>query len=151
MSRSFPQRLLRGNLASFIFRGSRSCFWNASWANCVAAQASKSLAYVAEGEKRVDACREPAAQEALRALPPCENAKRWIGSSPTSETHHDYPSLSAQLHSRIAGARELRRTGCWRAPASVCLNALAVTQIADRIGAGADRSGCHRRRPQAER
>lgn len=58
----------------------------------------ESLAYAAADENEV-ALGAKAAQEALQAAA-CEAQQLdWIIS--TSETHHDYPSLSAQLHSRL--------------------------------------------------
>ncbi|PYU60684.1 MAG: hypothetical protein DMG56_15190, partial [Acidobacteria bacterium] len=58
----------------------------------------ESLAYVAEGENELTLA-ATAAQEALRAASCETQALDWIVA--TSETHHDYPSLSAQLHSRL--------------------------------------------------
>jgi 3-oxoacyl-[acyl-carrier-protein] synthase-3 len=58
----------------------------------------ESLAYAAEGENEL-ALGAKAAHEALRAASCGLQQLDWIIA--TSETHHDYPSLSAQLHSRL--------------------------------------------------
>src|SRR3989441_1572502 len=58
----------------------------------------ESLAYAAEGENEL-ALGARAAQEALRVAYCAPQQLDWIIA--TSETHHDYPSLSAQLHSRL--------------------------------------------------
>src|SRR5713226_8743424 len=58
----------------------------------------ESLAYAAEGENEL-ALGARAAQEALRAASCGPQQLDWIIA--TSETHHDYPSLAAQLHSRL--------------------------------------------------
>jgi 3-oxoacyl-[acyl-carrier-protein] synthase III len=58
----------------------------------------ESLAYAAENENEV-ALGAKAAQEALHAASCGAQQLDWIIA--TSETHHDYPSLSAQLHSRL--------------------------------------------------
>jgi 3-oxoacyl-[acyl-carrier-protein] synthase-3 len=58
----------------------------------------ESLAYAAEGESEVTLGGR-AAQEALRAAACGAQQLDWIIA--TSETHHDYPSLAAQLHSRL--------------------------------------------------
>src|SRR5438445_11844681 len=58
----------------------------------------ESLAYVAEDENELTLAAK-AAQEALRAAACGAQQLDWIVA--TSETHHDYPSLSAQLHSRL--------------------------------------------------
>src|SRR6267378_2858306 len=58
----------------------------------------ESLAYAAEGENEL-ALGASAAQEALRVASCGPQQLDWIIA--TSETHHDYPSLSAQLHSRL--------------------------------------------------
>src|SRR5438045_2432001 len=63
----------------------------------------ESLAYVAEGENELTLA-ATAAQEALRAASCETQALDWIVA--TSETHHDYPSLSAQLHSRLLRSEE---------------------------------------------
>src|SRR5256885_6109305 len=90
----------------------------------------ESLAYVAEGESELTLA-ATAAQEALRAASCETQALDWIVA--TSETHHDYPSLSAQLHSRL-----LVRENCGALDVGgACLgllNALAVTQSL--IGSG---------------
>src|SRR5467141_2595305 len=58
----------------------------------------ESLAYVAEGENELTLA-AAAGQEALRTASCGAQELDWIIA--TSETHHDYPSLSAQLHSRL--------------------------------------------------
>jgi 3-oxoacyl-[acyl-carrier-protein] synthase III len=89
-----------------------------------------SLAYVAEGENELTLGAR-AAQEALRNASCGAQEIDWIVA--TSETHHDYPSLSAQLHSRL-----LLRENCGALDVGgACLgllNALAVAQSL--IGSG---------------
>src|SRR5260370_1897262 len=84
----------------------------------------ESLAYVGEGEDALTLGAK-AAQEALRAVACGAQQLDWIVA--TSETHHDYPSLSAQLHSRL-----LLRENCSALDVGgACLgllNALAVAQ-----------------------
>jgi 3-oxoacyl-[acyl-carrier-protein] synthase-3 len=58
----------------------------------------ESVAHAAEGENELVLGAE-AAQDALRAASCGAQQLDWIVA--TSETHHDYPSLSAQLHSRL--------------------------------------------------
>src|SRR5580704_3734782 len=58
----------------------------------------ESLAYVAESENELTLA-ATAAQEALRSASCGAHELDWIVA--TSETHHDYPPLSAQLHSRL--------------------------------------------------
>ena len=58
----------------------------------------ESLAYATEGENEV-ALGAKAGQEALQASSCGAQQLDWIIA--TSETHHDYPSLSAQLHSLL--------------------------------------------------
>jgi 3-oxoacyl-[acyl-carrier-protein] synthase-3 len=58
----------------------------------------ESLAYAAEGESELTLGAR-AAQEALRAAACGAQQLDWIIA--TSETHHDYPSLAALLHSRL--------------------------------------------------
>jgi 3-oxoacyl-[acyl-carrier-protein] synthase III len=58
----------------------------------------ESVAHAADGENEV-ALGAEAAQNALRAAASGAQQLDWIVAS--SETHHDYPSLSAQLHSRL--------------------------------------------------
>src|SRR6266478_731446 len=58
----------------------------------------ESLAYAADGENEVT-LGAAAAQEALHAASCGAQQLDWIIA--TSETHHDYPSLAAQLHSRL--------------------------------------------------
>ena len=90
----------------------------------------ESLAYVAQSENELTLA-ATAAQEALRAASCGAQELNWIVA--TSETHHDYPSLSAQLHSRL-----LVRENCGALDVGgACLgllNALAVAQSL--IGAG---------------
>jgi len=90
----------------------------------------ESLAYAAEGENELTLA-ATAAQEALRAASCGAQELNWIVA--TSETHHDYPSLSAQLHSRL-----LVRENCGALDVGgACLgllNALAVAQSL--IGSG---------------
>lgn len=62
----------------------------------------ESLAYAAEGESELTLGAK-AAEEALRAASCGAQELDWIVAS--SETHHNYPSLAAQLHSRLL-ARE---------------------------------------------
>jgi 3-oxoacyl-[acyl-carrier-protein] synthase-3 len=90
----------------------------------------ESLAYAAEGESELTLGAR-AAQEALRAAACGAQQLDWIIA--TSETHHDYPSLSAQLHSRL-----LVREDCGALDVGgACLgllNAFAVAQSL--IGSG---------------
>jgi 3-oxoacyl-[acyl-carrier-protein] synthase-3 len=90
----------------------------------------ESLAYAAEGENELTLGAR-AAQEALRAAACGAQKLDWIIA--TSETHHDYPSLSAQLHSRL-----LLREDCGALDVGgACLgllHALAVAQSL--IGSG---------------
>ena len=90
----------------------------------------ESLAYAAEGESELTLGAR-AAQEALVAASCGAQQLDWIIA--TSETHHDYPSLSAQLHSRL-----LARENCGALDVGgACLgllNALAVAQSL--IGSG---------------
>jgi 3-oxoacyl-[acyl-carrier-protein] synthase-3 len=84
----------------------------------------ESLAYASEGENELTLGAR-AAEVALRTAS-CEvHQLDWIIA--TSETHHDYPSLSAQLHSRM-----LARENCAALDVGgACLgllNALAVAQ-----------------------
>jgi 3-oxoacyl-[acyl-carrier-protein] synthase-3 len=84
----------------------------------------ESLAYAADGENEVTLGTR-AAQEAMNAASCGAPQLDWIIA--TSETHHDYPSLSAQLHSRL-----LLREDCAALDVGgACLgllNALAVAQ-----------------------
>ena len=84
----------------------------------------ESLTYVGEGENELTLA-AAAAQEALRAASCGAQELDWIIA--TSETHHHYPSLSAQLHSRL-----LVRENCGALDVGgACLgllNALAVAQ-----------------------
>src|SRR6266704_3566173 len=94
----------------------------------------ESLAYVAPSENELTLA-ATAAQEALRAAFCGAQELNWIVA--TSETHHDYPSLSAQLHSRL-----LVRENCGALDVGgACLgllNALAVAQSL--IGSGQART-----------
>jgi 3-oxoacyl-[acyl-carrier-protein] synthase III len=84
----------------------------------------ESLAYISEGENELTLA-AAAGQEALRAGNCAPQDLDWIVA--TSETHHDYPSLSAQFHSRM-----LLRENCGALDVGgACLgllNALAVAQ-----------------------
>jgi 3-oxoacyl-[acyl-carrier-protein] synthase-3 len=84
----------------------------------------ESLAYANDGESELTLGAR-AAQEALRAAGCGAQQLDWIIA--TSETHHDYPSLAAQLHSGL-----LVREGCGALDVGgACLgllNALAVAQ-----------------------
>ena len=90
----------------------------------------ESLAYAAEDENEVTLGAK-AAEGALRAAICGARQLDWIIA--TSETHHDYPSLSAQLHSRL-----LLRENCGALDVGgACLgllNALAVAQSFIRSG-----------------
>ncbi len=90
----------------------------------------ESLAYAADGENEVTLGAK-AAQEALHAASCGAQQLGWIIA--TSETHHDYPSLAAQFHSRL-----LARENCGALDVGgACLgliNALAVAQ--SMIGSG---------------
>ncbi len=90
----------------------------------------ESLAYAAEGESELT-LGATATENALRAASCGAHQLDWIVA--TSETHHDYPSLSAQLHSRL-----LSRENCGALDVGgACLgllNALAVAQSL--IGSG---------------
>jgi 3-oxoacyl-[acyl-carrier-protein] synthase-3 len=90
----------------------------------------ESVAHAADGENELTLGAQAAA-EALRAAGSAARALDWIIA--TSETHHNYPSLAAQLHSRLL-ARETCAAldvggGCLG-----LLNALAVAQ--SMIGSG---------------
>ncbi|HKW64258.1 MAG TPA: 3-oxoacyl-[acyl-carrier-protein] synthase III C-terminal domain-containing protein [Candidatus Acidoferrum sp.] len=84
----------------------------------------ESLAYAAEGENELTLGMR-AAEKALRAASCGAQELDWIIA--TSETHHDYPSLAAQLHSRL-----LTRENCGALDVGGgclgLLNALAVAQ-----------------------
>src|SRR6266478_123893 len=90
----------------------------------------ESLAYAAEGENEL-VLGARAAEEALRRGSCGAQELDWI--IVTSETHHNYPSLSAELHSRL-----LARENCGALDVGgACLgllNAFAVAQSL--IGAG---------------
>jgi 3-oxoacyl-[acyl-carrier-protein] synthase-3 len=94
----------------------------------------ESLAYVDESENELTLAAK-AAQEALGAASCRAQDLDWIVA--TSETHHDYPSLSAQLHSRL-----LVRENCGALDVGgACLgllNALVVAQSL--IGSGQARA-----------
>jgi len=91
----------------------------------------ESLAYASDGENEL-ALGAKAAEETLRAAACGAHELDWIIA--TSETHHNYPSLVAQLHSRL-----LARENCGALDVGgACLglvNALAVAQSL--IGSGA--------------
>jgi 3-oxoacyl-[acyl-carrier-protein] synthase-3 len=90
----------------------------------------ESVAHASDGENELVLGAE-AAQDALRAATCGAQQLDWIVAS--SETHHDYPSLSAQLHSRL-----LVRENCGALDVGgACLgllNAFAVAQSL--IGSG---------------
>jgi len=94
----------------------------------------ESLAYAAEGESELTLGAR-AAEEALRAASSGAQELDWIIA--TSETHHDYPALAAQLHCRL-----LVRESCGALDVGgACLgllNALAVAQSL--IGSGTART-----------
>lgn len=94
----------------------------------------ESLAYSAEDESELT-LGALAAEGALRATSCGPQELDWIIA--TSETHHDYPALAAQLHSRL-----LARENCGALDVGgACLgllNALAVAQSL--IGSGAART-----------
>lgn len=94
----------------------------------------ESLAYVAEHENELTLA-ATAAGDALRSASCGAQQLDWIVA--TSETHHNYPSLSAQLHSRL-----LVRENCGALDVGgACLgllNALAVAQSL--IGSGQART-----------
>ena len=94
----------------------------------------ESLAYAAEGESELSLGAR-AGEEALRVASCGPQELDWIIA--TSETHHDYPALAAQLHSRL-----LARENCGALDVGgACLgllNALAVAQSL--IGSGAART-----------
>jgi 3-oxoacyl-[acyl-carrier-protein] synthase III len=94
----------------------------------------ESLAYAAEGENELTLA-ATAAQEALRAASCGTQEMDWIIA--TSETHHDYPSLSAQLHSRL-----LVRENCGALDVGgACLGLLnALTVAQSLIGSGQART-----------
>jgi 3-oxoacyl-[acyl-carrier-protein] synthase III len=84
----------------------------------------ESLAYAAEGENELSLGTR-AAQEALRAAGCTAHEIDWIVA--TTETHHVYPSLAAQLHSSLA----VRETCSALDIGGACLgviNGLAVAQ-----------------------
>jgi 3-oxoacyl-[acyl-carrier-protein] synthase III len=83
-----------------------------------------SLAYAAEGENELSLGAR-AAEEALRAGACGPQELDWIIA--TSETHHDYPALSAQFHSRLL-VRENCATLDVGGACLGLLNALAVAQ-----------------------
>src|SRR5436309_1003727 len=84
----------------------------------------ESLAYAAEGENEL-VLGAKAAQEALRAAFCGPQHLDWIIA--TSETHHDYPSLAAQLHSRLLVREDCSALDVGGACLGL-LNALAVAQ-----------------------
>jgi 3-oxoacyl-[acyl-carrier-protein] synthase III len=94
----------------------------------------ESVAYAGDGESEL-VLGAASTQEALRAASCGAQQLDWIVA--TSETHHDYPSLSAQLHSRL-----LVRENCGALDiGGACLgllNAFAVAQSL--IGSGQART-----------
>ena len=94
----------------------------------------ESLAYAAEGESELTLGAR-AAEQALREASCGAQELDWIIA--TSETHHDYPALAAQLHSRL-----LARENCGALDVGGgclgLLNALAVAQSL--IGSGGART-----------
>jgi 3-oxoacyl-[acyl-carrier-protein] synthase-3 len=90
----------------------------------------ESLAHAADGENELTLGAR-AAEEALRAAGHAARELDWIIA--TSETHHNYPSLAAQLHSRLLASENCGALdvggGCLG-----LLNALAVAQSL--IGSG---------------
>jgi 3-oxoacyl-[acyl-carrier-protein] synthase III len=94
----------------------------------------ESLAYASKGENEVNLGAK-AAEQALHAASCGAQKLEWIIA--TSETHHDYPGLAAQLHSRL-----LARENCGALDVGGgclgLLNALAVAQSL--IGSGASRT-----------
>jgi 3-oxoacyl-[acyl-carrier-protein] synthase III len=91
----------------------------------------ESLAYASEGESELTLA-AASVEEALRGASCGAQELDWIIA--TSETHHDYPALAAQLHSRL-----LARENCGALDVGgACLgllNAVAVAQSL--IGSGA--------------
>ena len=94
----------------------------------------ESVVYAAEGESELTLGAR-AAEEALRVASCGAQELDWIIA--TSETHHDYPALAAQLHSRL-----LARENCGALDVGgACLgllNGLAIAQSL--IGSGAART-----------
>jgi 3-oxoacyl-[acyl-carrier-protein] synthase-3 len=90
----------------------------------------ESLAYASEGENELTLGAR-AAEEALRAASCGAHQLDWMMA--TSETHHEYPSLSAQLHSRLAARENCAALDVGGACLGL-LNALAVAQSL--IGSG---------------
>src|SRR6266436_1133881 len=90
----------------------------------------ESLSYAAQGENEL-ALGARAAEEALRAGSCAAQELNWI--IVTSETHHNYPSLSAELHSRL-----LARENCGALDVGgACLGLLNAFVVAQSlIGAG---------------
>jgi 3-oxoacyl-[acyl-carrier-protein] synthase-3 len=84
----------------------------------------ESVAHVAKGENELTLAAS-AAQEALRAAPCGAPDLDWILA--TSETHHHYPSLSAQVHSRLVVRENCGALDVGGACLGL-LNALAVAQ-----------------------
>ena len=84
----------------------------------------ESLAYAAEGENEL-ALGARAALEALRDASCGPQQLDWIIA--TSETHHDYPSLSARLHSRLLAREDCGALDVGGACLGL-LNAFAVAQ-----------------------
>jgi 3-oxoacyl-[acyl-carrier-protein] synthase-3 len=84
----------------------------------------ESLAYADQGENELT-LGASAAEEALHAAYFGAHQLDWIIA--TSETHHDYPSLSAQLHSRLFAREDCGAMDVGGACLGL-LNALAVAQ-----------------------
>lgn len=84
----------------------------------------ESLAYVTEGENELTLGAK-AAQQALRAAGCVPDEIDWIVA--TSETHHVYPSLAAQLHSSLAARESCSALDVGGACLGL-LNGLAVAQ-----------------------
>lgn len=94
----------------------------------------ESLAYAAEGENELTLGAR-AAEEALRAASCLAQELDWIIA--TSETHHDYPAIAAQLHSQL-----LARENCGALDVGGgCLGLLKLLAVAQSlIGSGAART-----------
>ncbi len=90
----------------------------------------ESLAYAGEGEIELTLGAK-AAQDALRAASGGAQQLDWIIA--TSETHHNFPSLSAQLHSQLLAREDCGALDVGGACLGL-LNALAVAQSL--IGSG---------------
>ena len=91
----------------------------------------ESLAYASEGENELTLAAK-SVEEALRGASCGAQDLDWIIA--TSETHHDYPALAAQLHSRLLARENCGALGVGGACLGL-LNAVAVAQSL--IGSGA--------------